>query len=248
MSIFLGCLVNFGAITVGSLIGSLLKKGIPKRVLDILLVANSLSVIYIGIDGLGIGNSSISINALIVILAMGIGACIGELIKLDQNIDNFGSFIQRKLIKNNNDENENTFGKGFVTGTLLFCVGAMAINGALQSAQGVHSILYAKSILDGITSMILASTLGIGVILSALSTFIYQGILTLVFSLVLRSVDNTSIMYQSIIAHITTVGSLIIISIGLNLLKITKIKTANLIPAMIIPIGLCPLFAIIGIL
>ena len=240
--IFLGSIVNFFTIILGGVIGSLLKKGIPKKITDALLMGMALCVLFIGISGLNIGGN---VNALIVILSVAIGTVIGELINIDGATEKFGKFVERKLTKNSSEEN--TVGKGFVNCTLIFCVGAMAINGALLSAQGDHSILYAKSIIDGITCAVFATTLGIGCILSAFTTFLYQGILTLIFYFILNSVDQTNLTYQTIITHVGTVGSLLIISISLNMLSVTKIKTANLIPSMFLPILLCPLFALLGI-
>ena len=238
--IFLGCIVNLITIIIGGAIGSLLKKGISKKITDVLTIAMALCVLFIGMSGLNLGGD---INALIVILSMAIGAILGEVINIDGATIKLGKVLEKKLTKN---IEENTFGKGFVSCTLIFCVGAMAINGALLSAQGDHSILYAKAIIDGITCAVFATTLGVGCILSALSTFLYQGILTLVFYFILNSVDQTNQTYITIISHVETVGSLLIISISLNMLNVTKIKTANLIPAMLIPLLLCPLFSLIG--
>ncbi len=241
--IFLGTIVNFITIVVGAILGSLLKKGLPEKFSKAILMGMGLCVVFIGISGLNLGYENL--NALIVVLSMAIGVILGELLNIDDNLNKFGAFIQKKFTKNS-DEN-NTFGKGFVNCTLIFCIGAMAINGALKGAQGDHSIYYAKAIIDGVTCMVLASTLGIGCILSAFSTTLYQGLLTLLFYLLITSVDQTGYMYNYIINHVGTVGSLLIIAIGLNMLGVTKIKTANLIPAMLLPLGLCPLFNLLGI-
>ncbi len=240
--IFLGSLVNFSTIVVGALIGSFVKKGIPKKITDALTIAMGLCVLYIGISGLNLDKD---INFLIVILSMAIGVIIGELVNLQGATEKLGQFFEKKLTKNGDEEK--TFAKGFVNCTLIFCVGAMAINGALLSAQGDHSILYAKAIIDGITCAVIATTFGIGCILSAFSTLLYQGVLTLIFYFILTSVDQTSANYTNIINHVGTVGSLLIIAIALNMLNITKIKTANFIPAMLLPLLLCPMFTLIAI-
>ncbi len=240
--IFLGSIVNFATIIVGAILGSLLKKGLSKKIADALIIAMGLCVLFIGISGLNLDKE---INALIVILSMAIGVIVGEIIDIDKGTEKLGAFFEKKFTKPNGEEN--TFGKGFVNCTLIFCVGAMAINGALQSAQGNHDILYAKAIIDGITCTVFSATFGIGCILSAFSTFLYQGLLTLIFYFILNSAPQTGATYQTIINHVGTVGSLLIIAISLNMLKVTKIKTANLIPAMLIPLLLCPLFLLLGI-
>ena len=241
--IFLGTLVNFATIIVGAILGSLLKKGLPERISKSLTSGMGLCVIFIGISGFNL--SYANLNALIVVLSIAIGVIVGELLKFDDNLNRFGCFLQKKLTKSQDETN--TFGKGFINCTLIFCIGAMAINGALQGAQGEHSIFFAKAIIDGVTVVVLSSTFGIGCILSAFSTAIYQGLLTLIFYFIINSVDQTNAMYITIITHIGTVGSLLIMAIGSNMLGVAKIKIANLIPAMIVPLGLCPLFALLGI-
>ncbi len=241
--IFLGSIVNFATIVVGGLLGTLLKRGIRKKITDALMFAMALCVLFIGISGLNLDKE---INALIVIVSMAIGVVVGELINVEEGCNKLGQFFEKKFTKDNGEEN--TFGKGFVNCTLIFCVGAMAINGALLSAQGNHSILYAKAIIDGITCAVFATTFGFGCILSSVTTLLYQGILTLIFYFVLHSVDQTNATYITIINHVGTVGSLLIIAISLNMLKVTNIKTANLIPAMFFPLLLCPLFSLLGIL
>ena len=241
--IFIGSLLNFIAIVVGGVIGSLLKKGISKKLTDSLIFAMGLCVLFIGIQGFNLDKN---INALVVIISMAIGAICGELLKIEQGTEKLGKFFEKGFTKNNAEEN--TFAKGFVTCTLIFCVGAMAINGALLSAQGDHHVLIAKAIIDGITCAVFATTLGIGCILAAVSTFVYQGLLTALFYYILRSVNQLDPMYISIINHIGTVGSLLIVAISLNMLNVTKIKTANLIPAMFCPLFLCPLFKLLNIL
>ena len=127
-----------------------------------------------------------------------------------------------------------TFGEGFVTATLLFCVGAMAVVGSLNSGlTGNHEVLYTKSLLDGVSAMIFASTLGAGVLLSAVAVLIYQGAITLAAQFL------APVLSDPTIAEMTCVGSLLIIAIGLNMLKLTKIKVMDFILAIFIPIGLC---------
>ncbi len=241
--ILLGCLVNFATIFIMAIIGSLIKKGIPERIGKGITYAVALVVVYIGLDGLFLGKNIIS--PLVIIVSVAVGALLGELVNIDKGMNAFGAFVQKKLSKKNT-QNDN-FGKGFTTTTLLFCIGAMCITGAIQGAQGKHSIFYTKAVLDGVNALIIASTLGIGCAISAFTTFGYQALLTLLFYFILNSVDQSSIMFNQIINHVGVAGSLIIVAIGLNMLEITKIKTANLIPVMFMPIALCPLFSLIGI-
>lgn len=240
--ILLGSLVNFAAIFIMAIIGSLIKKGIPEKITKSITCVIGLFNIYVGFDGMFLGEGVI--NALVVILSLIIGVVLGEAINIDGAMNKLGAFAQKKLTKRADESN--SFAQSFISSTLLFCVGAMAITGAMKSAQGDHSILFAKSVLDGVNSLIFASALGIGCILSAFTTFFYQGIITVIFSLILVSVDDGSVAFNQIVNHMGCVGSLLIIVIGLNLMNITKIKTANLIPAMFMPIALCPLFSVIG--
>lgn len=221
MNILLGTAVNAGAIIVGSIIGLLLKGGINERVKVTLMNGLALCVLFIGISG-----TLKTSNSLLVIISMVIGAITGELIDLDKWLQKLGDKIQEKFKGKGGSISE-----GFVTSSLLFCVGAMAIVGALESGlTGNHKTLFAKSMLDGITSIIFSSSLGIGVMLSSISVFIYQGIIAIAATYL------KAILIQSVINDMTVVGSLLIIGLSLNMLKVTKIKVANLIPAVFVPI------------
>lgn len=217
----LGTLVNFSAIILGGIIGILFKNGIPERISNTIMQGLSLCVIFIGISGAIKGS-----NTLLIIISVVIGGLIGELIDLDNLLQKFGDKIEEKFKGKGIKISE-----GFVTASLLFCVGSMAIVGSLQSGlEGDHKILFAKSMLDGITSIIFASSLGIGVILSSFSVLVYQGAITL------AAASLKAILIQSVVADMTAVGSLLIIGLGFNILNITKIKVANLLPAVFIPI------------
>lgn len=241
--ILLGSVINFATILVGGIVGTLLHRGIPERITKSILCGMALCVIYIGIDGLHIGDDGM--NALVVVLSVGIGAALGEILNIDGAMTRFGSFLERKFKRG---DGEGKLGEAFVSATILFCVGAMAINGSLMSAQGDHSILIAKSVIDGITCLVMATTLGIGCVLSAIPTFVYQGGLTVIFYAVLSHLDKTSAMCSAVVGHMGCVGSLVIIAIGLNMLGVTKIKTADFIPAMFMPVLICPLFGLIGLI
>lgn len=217
----LGTIVNTAAIIIGTLIGLLLKGGIPSKISDTIMHGLALCVIYIGLSGSLKGN-----NTLLIIISIALGTVIGELIDIDKHIIHLGDTIESNFKSHNSKISE-----GFVTSSLLFCVGAMAIVGSLDSGiTGNYNTLFVKAMLDGISSIIFSSTLGIGVIFSSVVVFIYQGSITLLASYL------KPILIVSVINNMTAVGSLLILGLGLNMLKITKIKVANLLPAMLIPI------------
>lgn len=218
----LGTIVNVIAIISGCIVGLIIKGGLSEKVSNTVMNGLALCVTYIGISGSLKGN-----NTLLIIISIAVGSLIGEIIDIDQWLKNLGDYLQEKFKKNNNS----SFSEGFVSSSLLFCVGAMAIVGSLESGlQGKHDILFAKSILDGIGSIIFASSLGVGVLFSSISVLIYQGSITLGASFL------KGILIDSVINNMAAVGSLLIIGLGLNMLGVTKIKVANLLPAVFIPI------------
>ncbi|QAA31860.1 DUF554 domain-containing protein [Clostridium manihotivorum] len=219
----LGTLVNFGAIIAGSVLGLLLKGGIPEKISKTIMNGLALCVLYIGISGTLKGD-----NPLLIIISIAAGALIGELVDIDNLLNRFGVFVEKKF---NKLTKNSPIAEGFVTSSLLFCVGAMAIVGSLQSGlQGNHTVLFNKSILDGISAIVFASSLGIGVVLSAFAVLIYQGSITMLASLLQGALTT------AVISNMTAVGSLLIIGLSFNMLGITKIKVANLLPAIIVPI------------
>lgn len=235
----LGAIINFIAVVLGAGLGLILKHGIPERIRDTLTKAMFLSVIFIGITGLSKGE-----NSLVTILSMGIGALIGEAIDIDKHLNRFAEFLQDKLapVPKTSDlglelsggaRTKNRFAEGFITCTLLFAVGAMAVVGAFESATGDHTILFSKSVIDAIMGCMFATTLGVGCLLAAFPVAIYEAILIGIFYAVGSALPTATIN------EITCVGSILIISLGTNLLGLTKIKIANLIPAMFLPILLC---------
>ena len=217
----LGTIVNFSAIIVGSLIGLLVKGGVPEKISNTIMQGLALCVIYIGISGAIKGS-----NVMLIIISSVIGGFIGELVDIDNLLKKLGDKIENKFKGRGIKISE-----GFVTASLLFCVGSMAIVGSLESGlQGNNKILFAKSILDGIASIIFSSTLGIGVMLSSVSVLLYQGIITIAAS------GLKALLIQSVITDMTAIGSLLIMGIGFNMLGMSKIKVANLLPAVFIPI------------
>lgn len=223
----LGTIVNTVAVIIGAAIGIILKKGIPERLSDTMMKGIGLCTLFLGISGSLKGE-----NSLILIISMVIGALIGEGIDLDGKLNRFGAWLESKF--KSKDGGKISIAEGFVSASLLFCVGAMTIVGALQSGlQGDHEMLFNKSMLDFVSSIIFASTMGVGVMLSAAFVFVYQGAITLAAQWVAPFLTDT------IIAEMTCVGSVIIIGIALNLLGITKLKVMNYVPAIFIPILLC---------
>jgi len=239
---FLGNIVNFVTVLVGGIIGSLIKKGIPKKLTDSIMSAMAICVIYIGVDGAlaaappveeGSLLSAGVFKVLVMIISMALGTLVGELIDFDRLVNKLGDKLGEKLGKNGG------FSHGFVSCSLLFCVGAMAINGSMLDAQGEPGTLFAKAIIDGISCLTMASTLGIGCAFSAFTVLIYQGIFNVVGILLAGAVSAATISYMSV------TGSLIIILIGTNVLGITKVKTANMVPAMFVSIGVEALMRLI---
>ena len=220
----IGAIVNTLAAVVGGLLGSLLKKGIPERFADLVQKGLALCVLYIGIKG-----SLVGTNTLVTILSLVLGAILGELINIDGAIERLGAWAQRKLSKGGS-----RLGEGFVTASLLFCVGSMAVVGSLQSGlTGNHETIFTKSMLDFVSAIILASTLGLGVCLSGIFVLVYQG------AIVLLARWAAPILSDYVVAEMSCAGSLLIVALGLNMLGITKLKVANLLPAMFLPIILC---------
>lgn len=221
----LGVLVNTAAIIAGSLLGMLLKKGMPEKVSGSVTTAVGLAVVYIGIDGMMSGE-----NTLVLVISMVVGALVGSLLDLDKRLNSLAGAVERRF----KGGEKNGIAEGFVSATLLFCVGAMGIVGALQSGlTGNHETQFTKALLDLISSLILASTLGWGVLLAAASVFIMQG------SVVLLAQVAVPYLNDYVIAEMTCAGSVLILALGLNLLGVTKIKLMNYLPAMFIPIILC---------
>lgn len=219
----LGTIVNFIAIILGSFLGMLIGGGIPERINKTMMNGLALCVLYIGISG-----ALKCTDPLLMVISIAVGAFIGELLDIDNWLSKLGKWIEIKLHRGGSTSK---ISEGFVTASLLFCVGAMAIVGSLESGlTNNNTILYTKSILDGITSILFASTLGIGVMLSSFAVLIYQGTITL-FAALLKD-----LMTKELISSMSVVGSLIIGGLGLNMLGITKIKIANLLPAILVSI------------
>lgn len=223
----LGTIVNVAAIILGSILGLIIKGRIPSRVKETVMKSLALCVLFLGITGVTGKSADLSSESILLIIgAMVIGAIIGELIDIDKRLKNFGDLIEKKL-----DGRGGKISEGFVSSSILYCTGAMAIVGSLESGLlGQHNTLFAKSMLDGVSSIFFASTLGIGVAMSAISVLLYQGAITLLAS------SLKEVLIPVVIDLITVIGNLLIIGIALNMLEVTKIKVANILPAILIPI------------
>lgn len=217
----LGTVVNTIAIIIGTLFGILLRKGIAERYKDTIMQGLGLAVGLIGI------NMAIkTANELVVILSLVVGGLIGETLKIDNFLNRLGQRLNQ-LVKSG----EGDFVRAFVSTSLVYCVGAMAIMGSLESGlTGEHKILFAKATLDGISAVVFASTMGIGVLFSALSVFIYQGALTLLAGGVKIFLTDT------VIREMTATGGLLIIGIASSILGIKQFKVANLLPAVFVAV------------
>ncbi|CAM3807142.1 DUF554 domain-containing protein [Alkalicoccus chagannorensis] len=220
--VLLGTIVNGVAIIAGAFIGSRLKR-FPAGMQETVMKAIGLAVLILGATMAVEGE-----NFLFVIFGLALGAMLGERWNLEGKLNEFGGFLERKLKK---EGDQHSLAEGFVAATLLFVVGAMAIIGALDSGfRGDHSVLLTKSVLDGFTSVIFAATMGIGVLFSAFPVMLYQGSIALAAVWIIRFVPEE--LLDLVIAEITAVGGVMIIGIALNLLGVTNIRIANLLPAI----------------
>lgn len=217
----LGVLINCITVIIGSLAGLLFKKGIPERVSQTAMIGLGACTLYIGISGTLEGD-----NVLILIISIVIGGIVGSLIDIDGAINRLAQKVEAHF---NKGEHKVPLAQGFLSATLLFCVGAMAVTGSIQSGiRGDHSILISKSMLDMVAAMMMAASLGVGVIFSVLSLLVYQGGLVLLAGLL------EPVLSEGAINEMTCAGSLLIIMIGLNLMGITKIKVADFLPAIVL--------------
>lgn len=231
----LGVIVNTLAVIIGSFIGLIFKSKISEKFTNSIMIGIGLCTLSIGISGTLKGE-----NLLILIGSIILGVIIGEGIDLNEKIQNVGEYFERKVKKDENSKVSVT--QGFVTGSLLFCIGAMTIVGSLNAGlTGDNQMLYTKSFLDLISSTMLAATLGIGVLFSSIFVFIFQGLLVGLAQYL------EPILTQNTISEITSVGSLLIIALGLNIIGITKIKIANYLPAILIVPVLTFFIKIIGL-
>lgn len=222
----LGTIVNAVVVIVCSLIGVLLKGGIKERYRDIIMTGLGLSVLFVGISGAVSGLQDENVEPVLFIVSIALGSAIGEWIDIELRLERLGKFIENKMSGSNSN-----ISQGFVSASLIFCVGTMAVLGSIDSGiSGDHTTLYIKSMLDGVMSIVLASSMGIGVMLSAVTILIYQGAITL-FAQALEP-----LMTVDVLREINIIGGILIAGIGINILEIKKIKVGNMLPAILFPI------------
>lgn len=226
----LGTIVNAGAILLGGFLGLIFGRSFSEKIKITLIQGIGLAVFLIGLDMALKTN-----NPLIVITSLVLGGLLGEWIDIELRLNQLGTWLEQKFSRKGSNGN---FTQAFVSTSLIYCVGAMAIMGSLQSGlEGKHDILFAKAMLDGVSAVVFASSMGLGVLASAIPVLIYQGALTLLAGLL------QGIFSASVIAEMSATGGLLIIGISLNILDIKKIKVGNLLPGIFVVIPLTILFS-----
>ena len=229
----LGTIINTAAVLAGGLLGLLLKNGIPKRFESILMQALGLATIFIGAGGvlkymLVIENGAIATRGtMLLIFSLVIGCLLGQWLDIEAKMETIGI----KLKAAAKIQNDNRFVEGFVTTSLIICVGAMAIVGAMQDGlSGDSSMLIAKAVLDFALVAILASAYGLGPVFSAIPIFVYQGAITVIAALF------GAVIQDGLIEQLSFVGSALIFCVGINLVREKTFKVANMLPALLIPV------------
>ncbi|MGE7948648.1 DUF554 domain-containing protein [Lysinibacillus sp. NPDC093688] len=225
--VLLGALINALLIMAGALVGRIFKN-IPES-----MKTTVLSIIGLAVALLGIKMGFESDNFIILMISLVVGTVIGEWLDLDKQMNRLGQWVESLFSKNRTDNNQISIAEGFVTASLIFVVGSMGVIGALDSGlRNDHNVLITKGLIDGFISIILTSTLGIGVLLSALPVFVYQGLIALFAGVISSFIPETAL--QMFIHEMTAVGGVMIFAIGLNIAGLTKIKAANLLPGIIV--------------
>jgi uncharacterized protein len=227
----MGTLINVLAILVATVLGMVFRKGLSEDLQKNIMFVLGLGLVVVSIgwfmaDFLVVTDSGISTQKdLLVILSLVIGVIVGETLDIDGRLSRFAYGIESKY-------KLPPLAKGFIAGTLIFCVGAMAIIGSLKDGiSGDSTTLIVKSALDFVTAMVLASVLGAGVAFSAISVLVYQGSITLLARVV------APFLTDDLTADISMVGSVLLVAMGLNFMGVTKVKVANLLPALLVPVG-----------
>lgn len=229
-----GVFVNVATVLIGSLIGLIFKKGISEKYSDAVMKGIGFCTILIGIQGMLKGE-----NVLVAIVSMVLGAIVGTAVDIDRRLSSAGDFLSEKLKSKTSDKT--SIAEGFVTASLLFCVGAMTIVGSLNSGlKDDHTMIFTKSVLDFFSSMMLSASLGIGVIFAAFFVFVFQG------GIVLLADVLEPLLIDAAIAEITCVGSLMILALGFNLTGIARFKVANYLPALFFAPFVCLFFDFLG--
>lgn len=225
--ILFGTIVNVATVVAGSVLGYFFHSRLPQRFVKIIFQAIGLFTIYIGIT-----MTMKTHELLILIFSMVIGSALGEWIDLDLYINKFSDWVKRK-IKSDNE----TFSEGMITAFLLFCIGSMTILGAFEEGtQGNSDLLIAKSVMDGFSSLALASALGIGVLFSVFPLLLFQGGLTFLAYFI------GNLMPENVVDEMSATGGLLLIGLGISIMEIKRIKVINMLPALIIAVILAYIF------
>ncbi|MBM7572528.1 DUF554 domain-containing protein [Aquibacillus albus] len=220
--VLLGTLVNGICIIIGTIIGLFFTK-IPERHKETIMNGIGLAVVLIGLQ-----MALKTENIVIVLLSLLTGAILGETLNLETKLNNLGNWIESKV----KTKNESTISQGFITATLVFCIGAMSVIGALDGGlRNDHEVLITKAFLDGFVSLVLTTTLGIGVLFSVIPVVMYQGTIALLATQIERWLPESFL--NQFILEMTATGGLLIVAIGLNILNVTKIRIANLLPSLL---------------
>lgn len=224
----IGTLINVAAILMGTLVGVMLRKGIPARLRDTVMQGLGLCVILIGLSG-----AIKTADTMCVIVSIVVGGLVGSAVNIEHQLNRLGKAAESKFTKNSDGSG---FSNAFVTASLVYCVGAMAIVGAMDSGlRGDHATLIAKSALDGVSAIFFASTLGPGVALSALAVLVYQGAIALLATWL------APLLTDPIINEMSAVGGLLIVAIGLNMIYDKHLSVGNLLPAIFVPMAYIPI-------
>ena len=228
----MGVIINVIAIVIGTMIGLFLKRGMSEKMSSHIMQGLALITFIIGLKG-----ALVDQDMILLIVSISLGGYLGEMMQLEENIQKFAEWVQDKLSK---EGAQNQLAEGFVSAVLIFCVGAMAVMGSLEAGlRNNHGILITKALIDGFASIILTTTKGAGVMLSALAILLYEGGMMVLAQFV------APYLSESIVYAMSAVGSLLLVALGLNLLELTKIKVMNFLPAMFLPIVLIPLLSLI---
>lgn len=222
--------INAAAILLGGLLGLLIGSRMPERASKLIMQGLALCVCVIGLR-MALGTSDI----LLLMLSVALGGALGELINIEAGLERLGNWMQKRFAS------AGRFSEAFVTATLLYCVGSLAITGAIAAGlQGDYTLLYSKAVIDGVTSITFAASMGVGVLFSVIPVLLYQGAITLTASSV------ASLLGETAVAEMSAAGGVLMLGIALNMLGVTKIKTGNLLPAIFLPLGLLPLLGLLS--
>ncbi len=222
----IGTIVNSLAIILGSIAGCFIKGGLKIKYKDMLNSSLGLSVVFIGLSTAIGGMLDDRAETVLYVVSIAAGSVLGEFIDIEGKIEKAAEFFEKKL-----GSESGNMSQGFVTGSLTFCMGTMGIIGAIESGiQGVYTTLFAKAVLDGVISVVLASSLGAGVAFSAFAVLLYQGLITIMASFIQPYITG------EMLVEISIVGGIMIAAIGINMLEIKKFRVGNMLPSIIIPV------------